>query len=80
MREVDARGHGEAGDDWTREIAALARGRPGLAAAMARFAADWRRAHGYWPMPPFVLAVVREETVVRALQAAAPPSRRGRKT
>lgn len=61
---------------WVREIVALARGRPGFAVAMARFAADWRRAHGYLAAPAFAFAAVREDNVIRALRHAEPRAKR----
>lgn len=68
----------EAGAAWVREIVALARGRPGFAVAMARFAADWRGAHGYLAAPAFAFAAVREEAVIRALRPVARPVGRRR--
>ena len=78
LRELEGRGSvaAEAGAGWVREIVALARGRPGFAVAMARFAADWRRAHGYLAAPAFAFAAVREDAVIRALRLAEPRAKR----
>jgi hypothetical protein len=54
---------------WLREIVALARGRPGFASAMGRFAKEWKDGHGYLPLPGLAFAVTREDTAIRALRA-----------
>jgi hypothetical protein len=54
---------------WMREVVILARGRPGFAAAMGRFAVEWRSAHGYWPIPGFAFAATRGEAVIGSRQA-----------
>ena len=71
--EVRATGGGGPDEDigWMREIASLARGRPGFAAAMGRFAVEWRRLHGYLPMPALAFAATREDATIRRLQPAA---------
>ena len=61
---------------WLREIAALAQGRPGFATAMGRFAVEWRRQHGYLPMPALAFAATREDATIRRLQPAARTARR----
>lgn len=62
---------------WIREVVSLARGRPGFARAMARFAADWHRRRGYWPLAALAFAATREDSTIGALQrAAAPPKAR----
>jgi hypothetical protein len=78
LRELEGRGSaaGEADAAWVPEIVALARGRPGFAVAMARFAADWRRAHGYLAEPAFAFAAVREEAVIGGLPPAGPRAKR----
>lgn len=53
---------------WIHEIAALARGRPGFATAMGRFAIEWRRQHGYLPMPALAFAASREDAAIRGLR------------
>jgi hypothetical protein len=53
---------------WLAETVALARGRPGFAVEMARFAAQWKSRRGYLPMPAFAFAAMREDTVIRKLQ------------
>jgi hypothetical protein len=53
---------------WVREIATLARGRPGFAIAMAQFAARWRCQHGYLPMPALAFAASRADATIRALR------------
>lgn len=56
---------------WVRDIVALAQGRPGLATAMGRFAAEWWRTHEYWPIPAFAFAAIREEVIIRSLRPVA---------
>jgi hypothetical protein len=63
---------------WIREMIALAKGRPGFATAMGRFAAEWRRQHGYLPMPALAFAATRADATIRRLQPAAQTA--GRRT
>lgn len=56
---------------WLREIVAFARGRPGFATAMARFAVDWHRRHRYLPMPALAFAATREDATIRSLRSVA---------
>lgn len=58
-------------DAWLREVASLARGRPGFAIAMGRFAKGWATTHGYLPLPSLVFAVVREDAAIRGLKSIA---------
>lgn len=62
----------DAGDDWIRDVVALARGRPGFASAMGRFARQWRTGHGYLPLPALAFAAVREDAAIHALGADGP--------
>jgi hypothetical protein len=67
---------GRIDSSWIQEIAALARGRPGFATAMGRFAIEWWRQHGYLPMPALAFAASREDTTIRALRDGAANVRR----
>lgn len=60
---------------WIREVVSLARGRPGFASAMVRFAADWHHRRGYWPLAALAFAATREESTIGALRRSAWPSR-----
>lgn len=53
---------------WVHEVVALARGRPGFATAMARFAVEWKRQHGYSPMPALAFAATRGDVAIRTLR------------
>ena len=55
---------------WVQDLVALARGRPGFAVAMARFAVEWQRRHGYLPMPGLAFAAMREDAAIRSLRSA----------
>lgn len=60
---------------WVRDLVALAKGRPGFAVTMARFAIQWHRRHGYLPMASLVFAATREDAAIRSLHSASLPSR-----
>lgn len=60
---------------WVHAVTGLARGRPGFATAMARFAAEWRRGHGYLPLPELAFAAVREDAITRTTKTTGPRSR-----
>jgi hypothetical protein len=52
---------------WIRKAASLARGRPGFAIAMARFATEWHRRRGYYPLPALAFVAAREDATIRWL-------------
>jgi len=52
---------------WVNAVVALSKGRPGFAVEMARFAADWYRRRGYWPMVDLAFAATREDATIRTL-------------
>jgi hypothetical protein len=69
-REVRGRGEADAKPEtaWLHEVATLARGRPGFATDMARFAAGWKRQRGYLPMPALAFAATRQDATIRTLR------------
>ncbi len=58
---------------WLRDVVTLARGRPGFAGGMGRFARQWRETHGYLPLPAMAFAVIREDDAIRGLRRGTAP-------
>ena len=56
---------------WIREAAPLARGRPGFAIAMARFATEWHRRRGDYPLPALAFVAAREDVAIGLLRRRA---------
>jgi hypothetical protein len=53
---------------WIREAASLARGRPGFATAMARFATEWHCRRGYYPVPALAFVAARDDATIESLR------------
>lgn len=53
---------------WVSATVTLAKGRPGFATAITRFAVEWRSRHGYLPAPAFAFAAIGEDAALRILQ------------
>jgi len=70
--------HCTARREWIREVAALAKGRPGFATNAARVASEWACAHGDVPTPAFAFAAAREDDAIRSLRGCAVNLRRVR--
>jgi len=70
--------HCTARREWIREVAALAKGRPGFATNVVRVASEWARAHGDVPTPAFAFAAARENDVIRSLRGGGVNARRVR--
>jgi hypothetical protein len=56
---------------WIRQAASLACGRPGFAIAMARFATDWHRRRGDYPVPALAFVAAREDVAIGLLRRRA---------
>jgi hypothetical protein len=70
--------HCTARREWIREVAALAKGRPGFATNVARVASEWARTHGDVPTPVFAFAAAREDEAIRSLRGGGVNLRRVR--